>query len=81
MIVEAAPDMVNWFVNVNVWHDPMHALVTHTMDGTVLAQQFNQDLIADMQKAFNHFVKSGQIWAFLLGIILGYMVKTFTTFG
>ncbi|OLP17243.1 hypothetical protein BST81_17385 [Leptolyngbya sp. 'hensonii'] len=51
-------------------------------DGTVLAQQqFNQDIMSDMQKAFNHFVKTGQVWALLVGIILGYLFKSLTSFG
>ncbi|MBW4578939.1 MAG: hypothetical protein KME42_05100 [Tildeniella nuda ZEHNDER 1965/U140] len=39
------------------------------------------DLAGDVQRAFNNFVKTGQVWAFLIGIIFGYFVKAFTSFG
>jgi len=42
---------------------------------------YSQDLAGNFQKGWNHFVKSGQVWAMLFGIVLGYMIKTFTTFG
>lgn len=48
----------------------------------VLAQQFKQtDLAGDVSKSWNHFVRTGQVWAFLAGIMAGYLAKTFTSFG
>lgn len=34
--------------------------------GTILAQQVNVDIVGDFVRTWNHIVKSGQIWAFLL---------------
>ncbi|MEM6501432.1 MAG: hypothetical protein AAF685_06305 [Cyanobacteria bacterium P01_C01_bin.89] len=46
---------------------------------TILAQQFEEtDLGADVQSAWNNFVESGQIWALIIGVIFGYMFRTFT---
>ncbi len=39
------------------------------------------DLAGDVQRAFNNFVKTGQVWAFLIGVILGYLFRTFTSYG
>jgi hypothetical protein len=44
-------------------------------------KELKVDLGGDVQRAFNNFVKTGQVWAFLIGIIFGYFVKTFTSFG
>ncbi|CAN1212311.1 hypothetical protein TUMEXPCC7403_19035 [Tumidithrix helvetica PCC 7403] len=47
-------------------------------DWTTLAQQFNQDVLGDMGKGWNGFVKSGQIWALLIGLIAGYLFRSIT---
>lgn len=39
------------------------------------------DLGGDVQRAWNHFVKTGQLWAMLIGFIVGYAIKSFTSFG
>ncbi len=42
---------------------------------------YSQDLAGSFQKGWNNFVKTGQVWAMLFGIVLGYMIRQFTTFG
>ncbi|MBK1987978.1 hypothetical protein A0J48_010575 [Sphaerospermopsis aphanizomenoides BCCUSP55] len=39
------------------------------------------DVIGQMQGAWNNFVKTGQIWATLIGIIIGYVFKSLTSYG
>ncbi|WP_197064930.1 hypothetical protein [Leptolyngbya sp. KIOST-1] len=46
----------------------------------VLAQQFDQDILGDMVDIWNNFVESGQLWALLFGIVLGYMIRNLTAF-
>jgi hypothetical protein len=51
-------------------------------DSALLAQQFKEtNLSGDFSKAWQHFVKTGQVWAFLIGMIFGYLAKTFTSYG
>jgi hypothetical protein len=38
------------------------------------------DIIGNFQKAFSNFVKSGQAWALLIGIVAGYMFRGFTSY-
>ena len=38
------------------------------------------DIIADMQEAFNYFIQSGQVWALAIGVVLGYLFRTFTAY-
>jgi len=52
-----------------------------SFDSTVLAQQANTDIVQNVQGAFDNFVESGQVWAFLIGLILGYFFRMFTTYG
>lgn len=46
----------------------------------VLAQVFDQDVVGDLGNAINTFVESGQIWALIIGFILGYMLRSVTTY-
>jgi len=47
---------------------------------TFFAQQFKQNIMKDLANGWNNFVKTGQIWALLIGVTLGYLFKSVTTF-
>lgn len=38
------------------------------------------DILADIQNAWSNFVKTGQIWALLIGIFFGYLFRSMTSF-
>ena len=59
---------------------PTANVTTHQTTATVIAQQFDQDVIGDLGNAFNTFVQSGQVWALLIGFILGYLLRSVTTY-
>lgn len=44
-----------------------------------IAQNFDQDVLGDISRGVTHFFQSGQAWAFLLGLVLGYMLKSITS--
>lgn len=45
----------------------------------VLAQQFKDpDLMGQVQRAWSGFVNSGQIWALIIGLIIGYTFRKFS---
>ncbi|MBD1918501.1 hypothetical protein H6F55_15505 [Phormidium sp. FACHB-322] len=46
----------------------------------VLAQQFDQDILGDIVEIWSNFVESGQLWALLFGIVLGYFIRNLTAF-
>jgi hypothetical protein len=73
-------DLPTWFNSTAHLGDLSQSL--QSIDVTIFAQQFKQtDIVGDVSKSWNHFVRTGQVWAFLIGIIAGYMAKTFTSFG
>ncbi|NJL43437.1 MAG: hypothetical protein HC935_09350 [Pseudanabaena sp. SU_2_4] len=41
--------------------------------------EFKQDVVSDMTKGWNNFVKTGQIWALLVGLTLGYLFRSVTS--
>ncbi|MBW4560348.1 MAG: hypothetical protein KME32_04165 [Mojavia pulchra JT2-VF2] len=55
------------------WHLP----VTSTLAQTVT----DPNVIGQMQHSWNHFVKTGQIWALLIGLVIGYMIRSLTSYG
>jgi hypothetical protein len=52
----------------------------HQTTATVIAQQFDQDIIGDLGNALRTFVESGQIWALIIGFVLGFMLRGVTTY-
>ena len=82
MVVEgmqAVPAILN---HISPWNDAIGGL-THllSIDWHGLAQlQTNTDLFGQVGKAWDHFIKTGQAWALLIGIVIGYCIKSFTTF-
>lgn len=84
MLVHIMQDWTTWSAAVVDGGHSLNSLYGHIPhDWLTLAQdgQYNQDLMKDTQKYWNSFVKSGNIWSLLIGIILGYVVRTFTSFG
>jgi hypothetical protein len=53
-----------------------------TTKTTILAQDFKDiNVIGQMQSNWSHFVQTGQIWALLIGICVGYALRSLTSFG
>lgn len=61
---------------VNHWH------WSASHDWSLLAQQaLDTDVFASTRAWFNNFVQSGQVWALIIGLVLGYLFRSFTTYG
>jgi hypothetical protein len=49
------------------------------IDLTLIAQTIqDSDLLGNVQKSFSNFIESGQAWALLIGLIIGYMIRGLT---
>lgn len=83
MVVEGIQVVSAGLDSISSWSDALGGL-SHplSVDWLVLAQQASSDtdIIAKMQNSWNTFVSTGQVWALLIGIVLGYLFKSFTTF-
>lgn len=74
---------VNSFVNsFSHSYDPVFQLLLKLpINWAIVAQTLKQtDLVGDVQKAFDHFVQTGQIWALLTGLIVGYLFRSITSY-
>ncbi|MDX2231904.1 MAG: hypothetical protein NW220_19880 [Leptolyngbyaceae cyanobacterium bins.349] len=83
MLLHVIQDASYWFSHGTLGSELVRSLHAQSLlDQMVLATQITQtDLVGDVQRAFDNFVKTGQAWAFLIGLVLGYMLKAFTSFG
>ncbi|MGB3204417.1 MAG: hypothetical protein WBB28_05455 [Crinalium sp.] len=87
--------VTNYLPNLHDWNDALQQLQMHTIASlqqlhlhtqaslNVLAQNStvqDPDVLGQMQKSFNNFIKSGQVWALGIGVVIGYMIKGFTSF-
>lgn len=47
---------------------------------TLLAQAVTDpNVLGQMQAAFQNFIQSGQLWAMIIGLVLGYVVRGITS--
>jgi hypothetical protein len=47
----------------------------------ILAQMVEDpDVLGQMQDAWNNFVETGQVWALLIGVFIGYMFRSLTSY-
>ncbi|MEM1239314.1 MAG: hypothetical protein AAGI45_05685 [Cyanobacteria bacterium P01_H01_bin.26] len=46
----------------------------------IIAQQFEQDFFATSGEILGDFVESGQLWALLIGVVVGYVIRGITTY-
>ncbi len=59
----------------------MNILISNSLSVLYLAALSKDlDIMAQFQDAFNHFIKSGQVWAMLIGFVLGYLFRNFTAY-
>lgn len=57
-----------------------YAPLTAGPEAMVLAQQFDQDILGDMGRLWNTFIESGQVWALLIGVVVGYLLRNLTAY-
>ena len=71
----------------------METLDLHLIDGTinltynnsitqiaVMSQTIENPVLEEMEYAWYYFIDSGQVWALLIGLLLGYVFKGFITY-
>jgi hypothetical protein len=46
----------------------------------VVGQYFDQDFFGSSGKILSNFVESGQVWALLIGMVFGYLLRGLTTY-
>lgn len=82
MDIHAVQNAAIGLIQAHHWIDSLQQLHWHLPpDLIVLDKEIKSDLFGDVQRAVDHFIKTGQAWAFLIGLFFGYFIKAFTSFG
>jgi hypothetical protein len=67
---------------MNYLSDVLSELFWHSPVTSFLAQNITDpNVLGQMQSSWQHFVKTGQIWALLIGLVIGYMIRNLTSYG
>ncbi len=64
------------------WHDTLSIIKDQSLEmGTILAQKIEDPQVLEkMQAAWKKFIETGQVWALIIGFIVGYIFRSFTGF-
>ncbi len=82
MVVDVFQQATPWLADISSWGDFHQGLLWHSsFDWSVLAQSFDTDVFKNTRTILNNFVKSGQLWAFLGGLVVGYILRSATSYG
>jgi hypothetical protein len=46
--------------------------------GLLLAQVFKDDLFSNVGRSWDNFIRSGQVWALVIGFFVGYLFRSLT---
>ena len=82
MMIHVIQHAVPWFADLTAWGEAgQHGFLWHSsMDWSLLAQ-FDTDVFRPVREFINNFIESGQVWALIIGLILGYILKSLTSYG
>lgn len=60
-----------------------HSVELFPLDWNLFAQpqSFDTDVFAGPRAFFQNFVQSGQIWALIIGVVIGYVMRSMTSYG
>lgn len=80
MILNLIQEVTAFSATATGGSDSVRLLVWKALfNGAVLAQQVSEtSVFTDVQKFWNNFVQTGQIWAMLVGIVIGYAIRNIT---
>jgi hypothetical protein len=59
--------------DLSFWHSQIDWLVLAKSSGVR-----DPNILGQIQEAFDNFIKSGQVWALLTGLAIGYLLKSIT---
>jgi hypothetical protein len=76
VLTAETPDYLGSLINLE---DTSVVGVSQT-SAVVIAQQFDQDILGDIVNAWNTFIQSGQVWALIIGLVIGYLIRGITAY-
>jgi hypothetical protein len=96
LVQHLTPYWADTLANIAAWSDISQIWIGHfgfdwianslnhgfDLHWEVLAQQqFDTDVFAATRRTVGEFVASGKLWTLLIGIVIGYILKSVTSYG
>jgi hypothetical protein len=47
--------------------------------GLFIAQTYKDDLFSNVGASWNNFIRSGQVWALMIGFVVGYLFRSLSS--
>ncbi len=72
-----------WFPSTTYSYDSGAQILSHSSLNCIVVAQVikDPDLLGTWNKSFDNFIESGQVWALLIGLVVGYLIRGLTTYG
>ncbi len=79
-MVSGIQEVTSGLANISNGSDLISSLVGHlSVNWQLLAQEVQDPKVLDqIQNFFKNFIQSGQVWALLIGLVVGYLVRGVT---
>jgi hypothetical protein len=76
-------DVATNLSSLSSWNDLWQTIHWHSsIDWSLLAQKtFQTDVFAGTRAWFQNFIQTGQIWALIIGFVIGYILRGLTSYG
>jgi hypothetical protein len=84
MLLDVIQQLLPSVGEIATWGDLQNGVSGQVhIDWSLLAQakQFDTDVFGGVRQALNQFIQSGQVWALLIGVALGYLLRSMTSYG
>jgi hypothetical protein len=50
------------------------------LNGLFFGQTFQDNLFSNVGQAWNNFIRTGQVWALIIGFVLGYLFRSVSAY-
>jgi hypothetical protein len=61
-------------------HFNLDSLNDVSQSGLLLAQAYKEDILGNIGKAWDNFIRTGQVWALVVGFVIGYIFRSITSY-
>lgn len=82
IVQELAQTTTAWWVDGTLFSHLGHiGAWLSPIDSSLLAQYIQEDVFENFRNFLTNFIESGQAWALLIGLVLGYLIKSVFSYG
>lgn len=73
-------NLVRLPLDLDMLSQSLQKLLFQTHQHSLWIAQFEENLGGNFQAAWDNFIQSGQVWALIIGFIVGYVFRSITSY-